>query len=182
MDINTGSSTAVQDLMRSVHPERWTMLSMFFFLIRIIPLPWAATEQSNKMVEFQISWLSIKDFLKDAKLHIISHNEKPTIKIIYALDNNMITCRYTYFLQLNNTKQIWKWSLNNHTLSSSNTLDNTVFPLCEVVVISPATSVVKHLTFLGIGVVCKPPLCALTCSPVHRTEAQLCRLQVCKSQ
>lgn len=71
---------------------------------------------------------------------------------------------------------------NNHTLSSSDALVNTVFPVCEVVLVSPAAAEVKHLASLGFEVVCKPPLCTVTCSFVQGTEAQLCRIRVCQSQ
>lgn len=64
--------------------------------------------------------------------------------------------------------------LNNHTLSASNALLDAVFPVHEVVLISSAAAVVKHLASLGLGVECKPPLYSVTCPPVHRSETQLC--------
>lgn len=48
--------------------------------------------------------------------------------------------------------------LHPMSLSASNALHNAAFPVCEVVLVSPAATVVKHLASLGLGVVRKPPL------------------------
>lgn len=59
------------------------------------------------------------------------------------------------------------------SVSSSNAISKTASPGYEVVLVSPATTVEKRLASFGLGVVCKPLLFTVTCSTVHRTEAQL---------
>lgn len=63
-------------------------------------------------------------------------------------------------------------------LSAFNAQGDAFFAVCEVVLVSPAAAVVKHLAPLGLGVVCEPPLYTVTCSPFHGTEAHLCGLGV----
>ncbi len=71
---------------------------------------------------------------------------------------------------------------DNHTLSVSNALENTVFPECKVVLVSSAATVGEHLASPGLRVVSKPSLVTVTCSPVHRSEAVHGRRQLCNTQ
>lgn len=69
-----------------------------------------------------------------------------------------------------------KISSNNLTLSAPDALFDAVLPEREVILVSSASAVVKHLAPLGLGVVREPLLCTVTCPRVHGTEAHPFRL------
>lgn len=83
MDINTGGSTIEKDLLQSVLPGNNVAYVFLPYSDHPPRMNCNRAEQQNDISQ-SISCFSTKDFLKDAKLHIISHHEKPTVKIIHT--------------------------------------------------------------------------------------------------